>query len=80
LRAAETHRLRELDDRGKARVLAERARTRGIEVPRTVLDYWMSHSRRGLGELLADLEVLDTASLAEHRRVTVPLVKRVLGL
>jgi hypothetical protein len=29
---------------------------------------------------MADLEVLDTASLAEHRRVTVPLVKRVLGL
>ena len=33
----------------------------------------------GLGALLIDLETLDKASLAEHKKVTIPLLKQVLG-
>lgn len=80
LRAAQVFGLRELSDGDRARVLQERARARGFDVPRTVLRYWMTHGRRGLAGLLEDLDRLDEASLREHRRLTVPLVKRVLGL
>ena len=80
LRAAASWEVRELDDPGKALVLADRARRRGLEVPPPVLDFWFARRERTLSRLLDDFERLDRAAWSEQRRLTVPLLKKVLGL
>ena len=44
-----------------------------------MLDYWLARGPRDLGALLTDLDTLDKASLAYKQRVTIPLLKQVLG-
>ncbi len=80
LRGLAAYGLRELGDADKALLLQRRARGRGLELSGAVLDFWMSRSARDLPVLLAQLDRLDEAAMAEQRRVTVPLVKQVLGL
>ena len=80
LRAASSWEVRELDDAGKGQVLADRARRRGLEVPRPVLDFWFARRERALSRLLDDFERLDRAAWNEQRRLTVPLLKQVLDL
>lgn len=80
MRAAASFQIAELGDSEKAALLAERARRRGLQLSSEVLDYWLTRSQRVLGSLLADLDRLDQAAMAEQRRVTVPLVKKVLAL
>ena len=80
LRAASSWEVRELDDAGKGLVLADRAQRRGLEVPPQVLDFWLARRERTLSRLLDDFERLDRAAWDEQRRLTVPLLKQVLGL
>ncbi len=80
LRAAPAWEVRELDDAGKGLVLADRARRRGLEVPASVLDFWFARRERSLSHLLDDFERLDRAAWTEQRRLTVPLLKKVLHL
>ncbi|MDP6374793.1 MAG: DnaA regulatory inactivator Hda [Pseudomonadales bacterium] len=80
LRGGQAFALEELEDHDKARVLRQRAAERGMLIDAAVMSYWMRRARRGFTGLLADLDRLDEASLSEQRRVTVPLVKQVLGL
>ncbi|MEM7080568.1 MAG: DnaA/Hda family protein [Pseudomonadota bacterium] len=68
-----------LDDEGKALLLRRRASARGYELGQAVLDYWLARGPRELARLLEDLERLDQASLARLRKITVPLLKDVLG-
>jgi DnaA-homolog protein len=80
LRALPGYRVREPDDAGKARVLERLARERGLELTGPVLDFWLARSTRRLADLLQQFERLDAAAMAAQRRVTVPLLKEVLGL
>jgi DnaA-homolog protein len=80
LRALPTYQLRGLDDAGKTEVLGRLARERGLELTAPVLDFWLARSSRHLADLLAQFEQLDAAAMVAQRRVTVPLVKEVLGL
>ena len=80
LRSAASWEVRELDDAGKGLVLADRARRRGLQVPSQVLDYWFARRERQLSRLLDDFERLDRAAWDEQRRLTVPLLKKVLDL
>ncbi|MEZ5557164.1 MAG: DnaA regulatory inactivator Hda [Pseudomonadales bacterium] len=80
LRALDGYQLRPLDDGGKQRLLAELAANRGLTLAAEVLDFWLTRGSRDLPTLLAQLDALDAASLAAQRRVTVPLLKQVLGL
>jgi len=80
LRALAAYRVEALDDAGKARVLARLARERGLVLSRPVLDFWLTRSTRDLAVLIDQLERLDAAAMAAQRRVTVPLLKQVLGL
>ncbi|MFU8816067.1 MAG: DnaA regulatory inactivator Hda [Pseudomonadales bacterium] len=80
LRGLPAYQLRALDDAGKARVLERLARERGLQLTEPVLDFWLARSARDLSELLLQFERLDVAAMAAQRRVTVPLVKQVLGL
>ncbi|MEM9622506.1 MAG: DnaA/Hda family protein [Pseudomonadota bacterium] len=68
-----------LNDSHKAELLRARADSRGYELSHSVLNYWLSRGPRDIGALLRDLDVLDRASLVHKQRVTVPLLKQVLG-
>jgi len=68
-----------LRDADKAELLRRRANSRGYALTQGVIDYWLARGPRDVGALLTDLELLDRASLANQRVVTVPLLKQVLG-
>jgi len=78
LEASLTFRLRSLDDSGKREVLKSRAAVRGFELPDAAADYMLHRLPRDLGALLRVLDGLDTASLAAHRRLTLPFLKSLL--
>ncbi len=68
-----------LKDEDKKTLLNQRADQLGYTLDEAVLNYWFSHGPRGIGALLRDLEVLDTASLSRKNPVTIPLLKQVLN-
>lgn len=68
-----------LNDAQKTEVLHQRAQDRGFKLPSEVIDYLLRHYPRNIAELLKILDHLDQASLARHRRLTVPFVKETLG-
>ena len=67
------------DDERKQAILRYRARCRGLDMPAEVSRFLVSRAPRGLAELMALLENLDSRSLAEQRALTVPFVKQALG-
>ncbi len=71
--------LQPLSDADKAELLRSRAQRRGYAINQSVLDYWLARAPRDTGTLLTDLDVLDRATLARKQRVTIPLLKQVLG-
>jgi DnaA family protein len=72
--------LRPLDESARREVLRQRARSRGFEIDDAVLDFLFRRHARDLGTLLALLDRVDRESLAAQRRVTVPFLRRVMGL
>lgn len=80
LRGLPTYQVRPLDDAGKIELLKRLAAERGLELGQAVVDFWLARSGRDLPSLLEELDRLDQAALAAQRRLTVPLVKEVLGL
>ena len=59
--------------------LRREADHRGIFLSDEVMDYVLRHLRRDLGHLMGLLARLDGYALAEHRPVTVPLLKKLLA-
>lgn len=80
LRGLPTYQVRPLGDADKAVVLQRLAQERGLELSQPVLEFWMARSSRELSSLLDQLDRLDQAAMAAQRRLTVPLLKQVLGL
>ncbi|MGH8561935.1 MAG: HdaA/DnaA family protein, partial [Nevskiales bacterium] len=70
--------LKPLGDDDKIRLLQQRARGRGLELPEEVGRYLLTRGAREIPALLSVLERLDNASLAAQRRLTVPFVRTVL--
>lgn len=60
-------------------VLLREARSRGVAVADEVLTYLMSRHDRDLGSLMQLLHRLDRYALAEHRPLTIPLLKQMLA-
>jgi DnaA family protein len=71
--------LRPLPDAGKLRVLQQRARARGMELPDSAGRYLLTHYPRELRFLCEQLDALDRASLVEQRKLTIPFIKSVLN-
>lgn len=67
-----------LDDAQRLAALQHRARCRGFELPDEVGQFLLRRQPRDMPALFALLEVLDQASLAAQRRLTIPFVKSVL--
>jgi DnaA family protein len=72
--------LQPLDDEGRREVLQQRAQRRGLVLEEAALDWILKRVGRELGGLTALLDQLDRASLAAQRRVTVPFLRKTLGL
>lgn len=68
-----------LDDADRRELLQRRALQRGLTLEPAVLDYLFRRVGRDLGTLTGILDRLDRASLAAKRRITLPLVRAVLG-
>ena len=72
-------RLQLLDDTGRREVLCRQASVRGLQLDASVLDWLFHHHARDLGTLMALLERIDHAALAEQRRITVPFIRHLLA-
>lgn len=70
--------LHELNDDDKAAALRMQARQRGMDMPVEVAVFLLRRCRREMHALFQLLELLDHASLAAQRKLTVPFVKSVL--
>ena len=68
----------ENDDVAKAAITRLRAEQRGMELKDEVMQYIMLRNNRNLHDLMAVLDKLDTFSLAEQRRITIPFVKEIM--
>jgi len=69
-----------LDDEQKQAALQFRARARGLELSDEVAAFIIQRLPRDMNELFWQLNRLDHASLAEQRKLTIPFVKKILGL
>ena len=71
--------LQALNDKQKYQALSFRARQNGLELPEKVADYLIQRYPRDMFGLFERLAVLDKASMAMKRKLTIPLIKSVFG-
>jgi DnaA-homolog protein len=69
-----------LDDDGRRTVLLTRAAQCGLELNDAVLDFMFKRVGRDLLSLTTLLDKLDRESLAAQRKITIPFLKKNLGL
>jgi DnaA family protein len=70
--------LQALSDENKIELLQRRAAARAFKLPRDVAAYLVTRVRRDPHHLIALLDKLQNATLAEKRKLTVPFVKLIL--
>lgn len=78
LQAAMSFQLKRLDDTGLQRALQSHAQQRGLQLEDDVAQFMVQRLSRDMHRLMAALDQLDKASIAQQRRLTVPFVKQVL--
>lgn len=79
LKSGLTLRLEPPSESDKMAILKQAARTRGLEISEDVMRFVMTRSSRSLEDLLNVLSDLDRAAWTQKHKLTVPLVKRVMG-
>ena len=67
--------LQELNDESKISALQMRANARGFELPEEVGLFLIRRSARDMPSLFTLLDRMDEASLAQHRKLTIPFVR-----
>lgn len=78
LKLAVQFEMHELADIEKEQVLLREARSRGMPLKPEVVAYLLSRNNRNLHELMSVLDRLDTLSLSEKRRLTIPFIREKL--
>ncbi len=73
------YQLMPLDDNEKYQMLILQAQSRGFKLPEEVAQYLLHRHSRDTGELMALLKQLDSASMVEKRRLTLPFVRQILN-
>jgi len=73
------YQLAQVDDDDKAAILQFRAARRGLSLSPGVATYIVSRAPRAMEQLLEVLDLLDKASLARQRALSIPFVKEALG-
>ncbi len=79
LQACTVFQLRLLSDDDKQKLLQQKARVRGLDLPDEVARYLLNRQQRDIRALVDTLDVLDKASMVHQRRLTIPFVKDVLA-
>lgn len=79
LQACTSFQLRLLTDDDKQKLLQQKARLRGMELPDEVARYLLNHQDRDIRALVAMLDKLDKATLVHQRKLTIPFVKEILN-
>lgn len=74
------YQLHALNDQEKLSALQLHSKSRGLELDEAVGNFLLVRCARNMTQLFATLDVLDQASLIEQRRLTIPFVKRILGV
>ena len=69
-----------LSESGCIEALILRGRSRGYSLSESVASFMVRHCNRNMAELIALLDKLDNVQLQEKRNITVPFVKKVLGI
>lgn len=72
--------LQNMTDIEKQSALQMRAKVRGLELTDEVSQFLIQRLARDTNELFWQLQRLDNASLQEQRKLTIPFVKKVLGI
>lgn len=67
-----------LNDTQKHHMLMLQAQSRGLKMPEQVAHYLLRHHSRDTEELMVALNQLDSASMVEQRRLTIPFVRQTL--
>ncbi len=78
LNACIKYKIHEPEDRDKRRFLRNNADMRGIHMSDEVIDWIMSYTPRDMKSLSSLMVRLDTESLREQRRITIPFIKALL--
>ncbi|MBL1319957.1 MAG: DnaA regulatory inactivator Hda [Methylophaga sp.] len=68
-----------LNDQQKNKMLMLQAQSRGLRLPEEVAQYLLRHHSRDTNELMSLLKQLDSASMVEKRRLTIPFVRQTLA-
>lgn len=68
-----------LNDEAKHKMLMLQAEARGLKLPEEVAQYLLRHHSRNTEELMSLLKQLDSASMVEKRRLTIPFVRQTLS-
>ena len=79
LQACTIFQLRLLSDDDKQKLLQQKARLRGIDLPDEVARFLLNRQQREIRTLVAILDKLDKASIVHQRKLTIPFVKDVLA-
>lgn len=79
LQACTAFQLRLLTDDDKQKLLQQKARLRGMELPDEVARYLLNHQDRDIRALVAILDKLDKATIVHQRKLTIPFVKEILN-
>jgi DnaA family protein len=79
LQLAVTFEVRELDEGNKRSVMLAEASRRGMQLKAEIVDYLLHRSSRNLRDLMQVLDRLDTLSLSEKRRLTIPFIRERMG-
>ena len=72
--------LNELNDDEKINTLKLHALKRGFDLPESVGQFLLNRCSRNMHDLHQLLNRLDDASLAAHRKITIPFVKHTLNI
>lgn len=80
LQWATAFQLTPLDDAEKVQALMLRAKWRGLNLPEDVAQFMLHRLGRDMNGLMKRLNQLDTASIAQQRRLTIPFVKQTLSI
>lgn len=71
--------IKTLDDADRIEMLQRRAQERGFALTREVAEFIVNRVRRDMPSLIALLDALERATLAEQRKLTIPFVKTMLN-
>jgi DnaA-homolog protein len=72
------YQVHELTEEEKVRAMKSHAATCGFDLSQEICHYLLRHGRRDLPSLMTTLDALDRYSLANKRRITIPLLRELL--